>query len=100
MTKSKIDHKIICSRSLKLLLCEVIVLMCTSNPQSMRADKVRLLVYIADAVVGESPNVKSKVELKSTVEKKILAPEAQGKRAGSPPINGTNTSTVVATQEC
>ena len=34
----------------------------------IRADKVRLLVYIADAaVVGESPNVKSKVELKSKI---------------------------------
>ena len=34
----------------------------------VRADKVRLLVIIADAaVVGESPNVKSKVELKSKI---------------------------------
>ena len=33
--KYKIDHKIISSRSLKLSLCEVVVLVCTSNPQSM-----------------------------------------------------------------
>ena len=36
----------------------------------LRADKVRLLVIIAvAAVVGESPNVKSKVELKSKIVK-------------------------------
>ena len=42
------------------------VLMSTVEPPSMKL--IRLLVYIADAaVVGESPNVKSKVELKSKV---------------------------------
>ena len=39
----------------------------------IRAHKVRFLVYIADAaVVGESPNVKSKVELKSKVFKDFV----------------------------
>ena len=38
------------------------------DENNIRAHKVRFLVYIADAaVVGESPNVKSKVELKSKV---------------------------------
>ena len=53
----------------------VILLIFTGNRVSisyvrvlLRAHKVRFLVYIADAaVVGESPNVKSKVELKSKV---------------------------------
>ena len=44
-----------------------------NHTEFIRAHKVRVLVYIAAAaVVGELPNVKSKVELKSKVLRTFL----------------------------
>ena len=62
ITKSKINHKIILSKSLKLSLCEVVVLVCTSNPQSMSAklhlqvDKRKIGIKFQYFVTGMIPN--------------------------------------------